>query len=130
MKLIVVLSLMFSSLAWGQSLKLGPYLKLQEALASDDQKAAMTAHAEVCKQNLKKAGYKDCGKKFIDIDELRSSFKSLSEVYIAKTSAKDMNGAIVATCPMAKANWIQKSGGIKNPYYGKSMLDCGEQVKK
>jgi hypothetical protein len=31
---------------------------------------------------------------------------------------------------MADAYWIQKSGAIKNPYYGSSMLGCGESVTK
>jgi len=26
---------------------------------------------------------------------------------------------------MAKASWLQTEKGIRNPYYGKSMLDCG-----
>jgi hypothetical protein len=29
---------------------------------------------------------------------------------------------------MAKASWLQKVGEARNPYYGKSMLDCGEVV--
>jgi Cu(I)/Ag(I) efflux system membrane fusion protein len=27
------------------------------------------------------------------------------------------------------AYWVQKKGSVKNPYFGKSMLTCGE-VKK
>ena len=28
-------------------------------------------------------------------------------------------------CPMKKAYWISETSTIKNPYYGKEMLDCG-----
>jgi Cu(I)/Ag(I) efflux system membrane fusion protein len=29
-------------------------------------------------------------------------------------------------CAMAKANWLQTDKTVKNPYYGESMLKCGE----
>jgi len=29
---------------------------------------------------------------------------------------------------MAKGSWLQSGKEIKNPYYGKSMLACGEIV--
>lgn len=35
---------------------------------------------------------------------------------------------VVAKCQMAKAKWIQTKGGIKNPYNGKSMLECGQKI--
>jgi hypothetical protein len=33
---------------------------------------------------------------------------------------------------MADAYWLQKTGDdeLRNPYYGKSMLTCGEKVDK
>jgi hypothetical protein len=31
---------------------------------------------------------------------------------------------------MIKKSWIQKDDAIKNPYYGSSMLTCGEIKKK
>jgi hypothetical protein len=105
------------------------YLKLQEALASDDLKTALSAHKTVCVResiNLKN-DYKDCGKSFKNIDELRNSFKKLSEVYI-KNGDKKMKGLIKASCPMAEAKWIQKEGSLRNPYYGKSMLECGVKI--
>ncbi len=36
-------------------------------------------------------------------------------------------------CPMAKKSWISESATIKNPYFGKKMLECGgtkETIKK
>ena len=33
-------------------------------------------------------------------------------------------------CPMADAYWVQKSGAVKNPYYGSKMLGCGGAVAK
>jgi len=31
-------------------------------------------------------------------------------------------------CSMADRHWLQKDKKLKNPYYGKSMSDCGEKV--
>jgi hypothetical protein len=33
--------------------------------------------------------------------------------------------AYLEYCPMKKASWLSESKDIKNPYYGKKMLDCG-----
>jgi multidrug efflux pump subunit AcrA (membrane-fusion protein) len=32
----------------------------------------------------------------------------------------------VLHCPMADADWLQLDRTVRNPYYGKSMLDCGQ----
>ncbi|RYF87461.1 MAG: DUF3347 domain-containing protein, partial [Chitinophagaceae bacterium] len=29
-------------------------------------------------------------------------------------------------CPMKKASWLSSEKQIRNPYYGSSMLTCGE----
>jgi hypothetical protein len=31
---------------------------------------------------------------------------------------------------MAQKSWLQKYGPVKNPYYGASMLTCGEFKKR
>jgi len=33
-------------------------------------------------------------------------------------------------CPMKKANWLSKSISIRNPFYGKIMLTCGNNQGK
>lgn len=67
-------------------------------------------------------------KSFKDIEDLRTSFKQLSFLYISNSNKTEMKDLIVAECPMAKAKWIQPKGGIRNPYYGKSMLECGQKI--
>ena len=103
---------------------------MQEALANDDFKTAQENHKQICSKELTKLvkEYKDCQKKFKDIDDLRNSFKTLSKVYMTHGNKTEMKSLIKASCPMASAQWIQKSGTIKNPYYGKSMLECGEKI--
>ncbi|HXH73441.1 MAG TPA: hypothetical protein VNJ08_00645 [Bacteriovoracaceae bacterium] len=124
----VLLTIAFST--WAYDLKLNNYLKMQEALANDDFTATLSAHEEICSKELThyKESYKDCGKKFKDIEELRSSFKQLSLTFMVNGNTAELKNHMTAECPMAKAKWIQKVGTIKNPYYGKSMLECGQKI--
>jgi hypothetical protein len=130
MKILLILTVLVSLPAFAHDLAMEPYIKMQEALASDDLKTALDSHKFICDKELihYKDDYKDCEKKFKDIGELRTSFKTLSEVYIANGEKKEMGKLQKASCPMAKAKWIQKPGAIKNPYYGKEMLECGEKI--
>jgi hypothetical protein len=130
MKTLLIISLLFSASAFAHDLSIEPYVKMQDALASDNFKSALEAHKFICDKELihYKDDYKDCDKKFKDIEELRTSFKTLSEVYFENGNKKEMSKFQKASCPMAKAKWIQKLGTLRNPYYGKSMLDCGEKI--
>jgi hypothetical protein len=62
-----------------------------------------------------------------DIKAARTAFGPLSDAVIdlVKTdpSAHDVQ---LAYCAMADAHWLQKDEKIRNPYYGSSMLTCGE----
>jgi Cu(I)/Ag(I) efflux system membrane fusion protein len=62
-----------------------------------------------------------------DLKAAREAFKPLS-ASLVKYLADNKAGKGVyheAYCPMAKASWLQTEKEVKNPYYGKSMLDCG-----
>lgn len=128
--LFIISVMSLTTLAQVQSLTLEAYLKTQEALAKDDFKSALVAHTEVCSKELQnfKKEYQGCGKTFKDIEELRASFKRLSEIYLKHIDKTKMKGLISASCPMASAKWIQREGSLQNPYYGKSMLECGEKL--
>jgi hypothetical protein len=68
-----------------------------------------------------------------DLKTAREAFGGLSDAVIAAGTAegwKDVPDLRVAYCPMIKKSWIQKDDAIKNPYYGSSMLTCGEIKKK
>lgn len=133
MKLFSLILISFLSLnVMAHDLEYESYIKMQEALASDDFKLAKNIHETICKKELDHytSDYKDCKKKFKNIEELRDSFKQLSELFIKNGDKTKMSGLTKAFCPMAKANWIQKDGDLKNPYYGKSMLDCGQKIKE
>jgi Protein of unknown function (DUF3347) len=63
-----------------------------------------------------------------DIKKAREAFKPLS-ASLVKYVADNKAGKGTyheAYCPMAKANWLQTEKQVRNPYYGKSMLECGE----
>jgi len=36
---------------------------------------------------------------------------------------------VVVHCSMAKGSWLQADRSVANPYYGASMLTCGEIVQ-
>jgi hypothetical protein len=62
-----------------------------------------------------------------DIKAARTAFGPLSDAVIAVVRADPAAHEVkLAYCPMADASWLQKEGTIRNPYYGSSMLTCGE----
>ena len=65
-----------------------------------------------------------------DLKALREQFKALSFAVAKLVEKQAVAGHGIYFCPMADAYWIQKSGAVKNPYYGAKMLGCGEVVKK
>jgi len=111
------------------------YVKIQSALAADSLKGipeAAAAIGSVAKENvgvLAKAAVSqaDAVAKATDIKAARAAFKPLSTTLIAAANAqKEKIGYYEAFCPMADAAWIQADKKIANPYYGSSMLSCGE----
>jgi hypothetical protein len=116
------------------------YVKIQTALAGDSLKgvaeaaAAITAeakeHADAVPATT--ATQAEAVGKATDIKAARVAFKSLSATLIAAASStKEKTGRYYeAFCPMAGAAWIQSDKNVANPYYGASMLTCGEIRKE
>ena len=67
-----------------------------------------------------------------DLQRARGAFGPISEVVLevaagpAKAAAATL-GLAAYHCPMSHANWLQK-GEVANPYFGASMLRCGEPL--
>lgn len=67
-----------------------------------------------------------------DLGEVRGPFEDLSSqmALLLRSFGNVTDSELgVASCPMAfgrGATWIQKSGELRNPYFGASMLDCGQ----
>lgn len=67
-----------------------------------------------------------------DIDHMREHFGPFSKNVWTLVKAFKANNGVIAYqqyCPMQKATWVSKEEGIKNPYYGKQMLNCGKVVE-
>ena len=63
-----------------------------------------------------------------NIEHMREHFNAFSKnIWELMKAFKANNGTAMYKdyCPMQKAFWISKEEGIKNPYYGKQMLECG-----
>ena len=73
---------------------------------------------------------------FSGIEQLRKAFQTVSSTMIDMTNTfKPLAETIyVQRCPMADnnkgADWLSTSKEIKNPYFGSSMLTCGEVTKE
>jgi hypothetical protein len=111
---------------------LSAYAKIADALASDDlggAKAAAGALAEPAGTAGQKQMAEQAARisKASNISAAREQFKALS--LSIEPLAAGVDGYTVMTCTMAKADWVQTAGDVRNPYYGKSMLSCGETKK-
>lgn len=116
------------------------YLTLSEALAADDLTRAKQAFSSV-KESLKDtdshtlhALVPDDIEKLEDIQLTRSAFEKFSSGFLKELSRyrflKELE-VFKAYCPMAGkdgkgAFWLQRGKEVRNPYFGASMLACGE----
>jgi hypothetical protein len=67
------------------------------------------------------------------LDEQRNRFKKVSEAMIELARVRPPSTRIseklyVMHCPMAPGNWLQTSETLANPYYGRTMKQCGEVI--
>jgi Cu(I)/Ag(I) efflux system membrane fusion protein len=69
---------------------------------------------------------------FSDIEQLRKAFQTVSATMIEMTNIFNPLGETIYVqhCPMADnnkgADWLSREKEIKNPYFGRTMLTCGE----
>ncbi|MGZ0014664.1 efflux RND transporter periplasmic adaptor subunit [Yeosuana sp. AK3] len=70
------------------------------------------------------------------LEEIRKAFQQVSNIMIGLEMSFNPNeeALFVIHCPMANnnkgADWLSTSKEVKNPYYGQSMLTCGEVTKE
>jgi len=127
------------------------YLTLKDALVKDDKGIAQTAAksglanlALVDNKLLKKPVSNEVWQKQKPIIKKnlntiakdstvalqRKNFKDLSESMISVVENFGLNQKMmIQHCPMADANWMSTYNTIRNPYFGKKMMDCGETTK-
>jgi hypothetical protein len=110
------------------------YLEIQAALANDSFEgvpaAAKSLAAQAAKLGVEGEPVAKAAKAVAaatDIKAARDAFAPLSDAVIAVVKANPaVHDVKMAYCPMAKASWLQTEEKIRNPYYGSSMLSCGE----
>ena len=108
------------------------YLELQHALVQSDTAAAHTAVHNI---HTWAPDTKSLVAENASLVEMRNALPVLTE----KVEALVMNGEVKSTtlykqyCPMAMENtgaaWFASTKAIENPYYGESMMTCGETKK-
>jgi hypothetical protein len=66
-----------------------------------------------------------------DLTSARNGFGDLSDSLISylRTVKDKGNPPYQFYCSMVKKNWLQPDKNTRNPYYGSSMLTCGELVQ-
>ncbi len=124
------------------------YLKIHGALAGDTTKGVAAAAKSIAKAAPKLNGKTVVGEhaahykglpgkiekaakalgKASSLEQAREAFKELSKPMAMWGTMSKPTGIDVVFCSMAKGSWLQKRGKVLNPYYGKSMLHCGEVV--
>ena len=114
------------------------YLLLSGALINSDlatareTSIALELGAKALKGGEKLASFASKITAASDIEVQRTLFSNLSNEMIAKVKAIGLQSGevYVEHCPMALndkgASWLSDQKTVRNPYYGESMLDCGE----
>ncbi|VAX35540.1 Probable Co/Zn/Cd efflux system membrane fusion protein [hydrothermal vent metagenome] len=130
------------------------YLNVSKALAGDDVQQSIRHLKEFRKQIkniIEKNSWTDISEGLVgevnqlqkelsvidlDIKSLRKRFGRVSLILkniFSKYEYKEDIKFFLSFCPMALGNgayWLQDSDEVKNPYYGESMLGCGEIQKE
>jgi hypothetical protein len=120
---------------------LSSYLNIKNALVTGDATSAST-NADQFLRTANTIDYKvisegnihilskDAGKisEIKDLKKQRDYFATLSSNMIAVAKAFKLKDKpiYVQYCPMKKSSWLSLEKGIRNPYYGSSMLTCGD----
>ncbi len=133
------------------------YLAIQQSLAADDFQAARKTAGDLAsattkvddtslddrarqvwvKERTNLGKLIDSLPQANDLDSMRAAFSPFSQEIgvLAKAFGFGNTAAVYELhCPMAfdgrGAIWYQDNDGVKNPYYGSSMLKCADRVQK
>ncbi|MBI5396990.1 MAG: efflux RND transporter periplasmic adaptor subunit [Verrucomicrobia bacterium] len=104
------------------------YVTIQSALAADSLNGVREAAESISKLMPGPIGAQAAALATAqDIAAARERFKLLSASVIQLVDRENLQTGryFEAHCDMAKAGWLQEGQKLRNPYFGKSMLDCG-----
>lgn len=123
--LLVLAAASLTGAAQAEDAILDNYVVVSTALAQDDLKGAKSA-ATTLAASAKGTSLATHASSLAKSDSLataRGHFKAVSEEAVKLAAGKAEY--FVFTCPMAKADWVQKTKEVQNPYMGKEMPGCG-----
>jgi hypothetical protein len=119
---------------------LDPYFRIQSQLA-DDKTDGVKADADLVATEAAKLG--PAGDPIAaaahtlgaadSLSAARDAFGTLSDALIAYADATRTTlgkQSVTVYCPMVKKSWVQRGDKVRNPYFGKGMLGCGEVKKR
>ncbi len=119
------------------------YYLIHEALANDTTAGVDEAATKVARlaseaqqkstgknPDFQAIGRAATGLKGKNLEQARQQFFELSKPIIAelKRNPSVRKSAFAYNCSMAKKSWVQGKKEVRNPYYGKSMLKCGQPL--
>lgn len=112
---------------------LAGYDTLRLALVGDDSAAAAAAAqamATAADGDAELAAAASRVASASDVAGMRTAFSVLSRLAIQRLSRARSPRVLVYHCPMYAgfAYWVQPKAGIANPYMGRAMPECGEEV--
>lgn len=110
---------------------LAHYVRIQATLAADGLAGvpeAARAIAKLAAADATLASQAEAVAGAKDIAAARERFKPLSASLIQHLEQAHVQTGqyFEAYCDMAKAGWLQAGRTLRNPYFGKEMLECGE----
>lgn len=107
----------------------GGNASIASAKAEDFVKTINNVDTKIINEASRDALIKDAGaiSNTKDLKDQRVHFAPFSDnmIELAKTVKLSTDPVYQQYCPMKKASWLSSQQGIKNPYYGSSMLTCG-----
>jgi hypothetical protein len=122
---------------------LSEYLKIHDALASDRVEGVVAAAQRIAATAGETSSRTGGDEKALyaalagaagrmegrDLAVLRDRLGDLTAALKAVLRAIDAEGWLLFRCSMVDEEWIQADEKVRNPYYGPSMLSCGEPVE-
>lgn len=101
---------------------LASYEKLRAALAADDLVGAKAAAANVTGAEVVAAAK--------SIGDARKAFTTVSAKAVALTKGQPgFHHVYCSMFPGGQGHWVQTDKTVENPYWGKTMLRCGEVME-
>lgn len=110
----------------GVAVAAGKIAKLSSNLNASTVSGEHAKHFMSIPSKIKKAANQI--RKAKDIKAMREALKELSKPMAMWATISKPKGISIVYCSMAPGSWLQRDTVIANPYYGASMLRCGEIV--